>query len=167
MITVTCKYCKSKIDKQSAYCVRDKNGRNTYYCSEQEYNSAQKVSADRKALLAELTGIFGYEVYKNSLFMKMLGGLLANHPVEMILLYIRQNNAFLQSIADKGFQSEYHRINYFMAVLRNNLAGFTPKEDVILQSSYEMFQTNWAAKPRRPTVDDWEDAYLLGDDDVI
>lgn len=147
---VTCQICKKKIEKNEAY-KRVVGKVNKYYCSEQEWQAEEdkkkKVAEDKDKVYNLICDMFGYEIQNTQLFAEWtLWNKLKNN--EIIYKYLRENEDYLQQICDRSFNSEYQKIRYFSAVLKNSLSDFKPKVEVtieekpqtIIDSSFELFE---------------------------
>ena len=130
---VTCQICKKKIEKDTAYraiVIGPKSGKATtkYCCSEQEWkaeeNRKKKSKEDRDKVYFLICDMFGYEI-QNSKFFDEWRKWNKLKSDEMIYKYIRENEEYLQQVCDRSFDSEYGKIMYFSAILKNNLVDFT------------------------------------------
>ena len=54
--------------------------------------------------------------------------MLQVYSYEHILAYLTENKDYIAKVLDKEFVSEYAKIRYFSAILKNNMADFKPKE---------------------------------------
>ena len=165
---VTCKICRKKIEKDTAYkitTVSPTTGKktNTYYCSEEEYQAEEdrkkKYKEDKDRVYYLICDMFGYEIQNTQFFdeWKCWNKLKSNAE---IYKYLRENEERLQQICDKSFDNEYQRIRYFSAVLKNSLADFKPKVEkievpkpVVVEEQYE---TKYKKKTRQ-ALEDLED----------
>ena len=136
---VTCKICKDKIDRDTAYkvvTIGPISGKrtNSYYCSEAEYLAEEarknKAKEDKDKVYYLICDMFGYEIQNTKFFDEWAcwNKLKSN---EIIYKYLRENEVFLQQMCDKPFDNEYHRIRYFSAILKNNLRDYKPKEEIV------------------------------------
>lgn len=64
----------------------------------------------------------------NSALFKEINLLLDVYSYEYILAYLTENKEYITKILEKDFVSEYAKIRYFAAILKNNLADFRMKE---------------------------------------
>lgn len=119
---VTCQICKKKIERDSAYKITTEKG-NKYYCSQAEYDAMQKEKADKDAIYAEIVDIFGYKIQNSALFKewKCWNELASN---EKILSYIQENKDYIKGAVGKLNSTEYARIRYMSAILKNNLKDY-------------------------------------------
>ena len=123
---VKCRLCGTKVDKKEAFRVVV-GGKNTYYCNKFEY---QKVLHEREVkdnTYECINQIFGYKVLNSALF-KEINLLLEVYSYEHILAYLIENKEYLTRILKKDFTSEYAKIRYFAAILKNNIADFKMEE---------------------------------------
>lgn len=108
-------------------------GANHYYCNEQEYNEIQKRKQSKDNTFLCINNIFGYKVTSTVLF-KEINGLHDTYTYEKIFSYLQDNHQYLQQVMEKDFISEYAKIRYFSAILKNNLADFKMKEPEFVKS---------------------------------
>ena len=137
---VTCKYCKAKIEKKDAFQVHGEKY-NTYYCNKECYSNAiakkeeaQKIKAasgekkQRKIdpIYEEIADIFGYRIQNSALFaeMKLWRGICDDTK---ILAYLQENKDYIKAAMERTSSSEYARIRYVSAILKNSLADYNVK----------------------------------------
>lgn len=166
---VTCRICKTKIDKDTAYkivVVSPTSGKKTnhYYCSEQEWQAEEerkkKAKEDKDRVYYLISDMFGYEIQNTKLYDEWAkwNKLKSN---EIIYKFIRENETRLQQICDKLYDDEYHRIMYFSAILKNSLRDFKPKPKVeekpkvIIEET--VYETKYKSKSRAALEDLEED----------
>lgn len=141
---VTCRYCKSKIEKKDALQIPGEKY-NTYYCNQECYS---KANAEKKAkeierlakkqekeenkqkridpVYEEIADIFGYRIANSALFkeMKLWRGICDDTK---ILAYLQDNRDRIKSAMERASSSEYARIRYVSAILKNSLADYNVK----------------------------------------
>lgn len=125
MSKVTCRYCKKKIDKESAICI--KHGKvNWYYCNEQHANA----KTPRDKMYDEIYLILGKKI-TNCILFKEFDEIAKVHSYEKILAYIKENYQYLCMVMSKEFSTEYAEIRYLAAIFKNNLGDFKIPEEAI------------------------------------
>ncbi len=150
---VTCKICKEKIDRDTAYkitTVSPTSGKktNSYFCSEAEWQAEEdrknKARENKDKVYYLICDMFGYEIVNTKFFDEwhLWNKLKSN---EIIYKYLRDNETYLQQICNKSFDNEYQRIRYFSAVLKNSLRDYVPKGEVkevpsVTTSAFEFFE---------------------------
>lgn len=141
---VICRYCKSKIEKKDALQIPGEKY-NTYYCNKECYS---KANAEKKAkeierlakkqekeenkqkridpVYEEIADIFGYRIANSALFkeMKLWRGICDDTK---ILAYLQENRDRIKSAMERASSSEYARIRYVSAILKNSLADYNVK----------------------------------------
>ena len=133
MAKAKCRICGKELDTKISYKVIDKNGKNRYFCSQSEYETEEarkkKAKEDKDKVYQLICDLFGYEIQNTQLFAEwnLWNKLKSN---EIIYKYLVENKEYLQQICNKPFDSEYQRIRYFSAVLKNSLRDFKPKVEV-------------------------------------
>ena len=163
MARAKCKICGSALDTKDAYKVTDKNGKNKYFCSQSEFEAEEarkkKVAEDKDRVYNLICDMFGYEIVNTQFFAEwtLWNKLKSN---EIIYKYLRENENYLQQICDRSFGSEYQKIRYFSAVLKNSLRDFVPKVELAEQPKVvveEHYETKYKAKGRQALEDFEED----------
>lgn len=133
MARAKCQICKTPLDTNTAYKITDKNGKNKYFCSQDEFEAEEarkkKAKEDKDKVYRLICDLFGYEIQNTQLFAEwnLWNKLKSN---EIIYKYLVENKEYLQQICNKPFEGEYQRIRYFSAVLKNSLRDFKPKVEV-------------------------------------
>lgn len=159
---VKCKCCGNKIDRESAYKVMTDKG-NKYYCSKAEYEAMQKEQADKDAIYTEIVDIFGYKIQNSVLFKewKCWNELASN---EKILSYIQENKDYIKGSVGKLNSTEYARIRYMSAILKNSLVDYKvgsrkepEKIEVKNDSFFELFEPIKESKKMRKSFAELED----------
>jgi hypothetical protein len=75
-------------------------------------------------------------------------------------IFRRENEDYLQQICDRSFNSEYQKIRYFSAILKNSLRDFVPKVEVVEKPKVvveEHYETKYKPKVRQSLEDLEED----------
>ena len=153
---VTCQICKSKIERDAAY-KRVVGKANKYYCSEQEWQAEEdkknKATENKNRVYNLICDMFGYEIVNTQFFAEwtLWNKLKSN---EIIYKYLRENEDYLQQICDRSFDTEYQKIRYFSAVLKNSLRDFKPRVEevenpkVVIDTSFELFEPTFEKNPQ-------------------
>lgn len=168
MARCKCKKCQAQLDTTTAYkvvVVGPKSGKETsqYYCSEAEWKAEEdrknKVAEDRNRVYFLICDMFGYEIQNTKFFAEwVLWNKLKSD--EIIYKYLRENETYLQQVCEKSYNTEYQRIMYFSAILKNSLRDFKPKvtevekPKVVVEEHYE---TKYKPKARAALLDFEED----------
>ena len=127
---VTCKICKTKVDRDSCY-KRVVNGKNCYYCSREEYDKHEqekaKEIADKDKVYKLVCQIIGRDQIINSILWKEKAVWNSVKPDEIIGKYLEENKDYLVSVISRLEDKEFNRIRYLSAIVKNNLGDFKPK----------------------------------------
>lgn len=149
---VKCRKCNNKVDRTLAFKVVV-GGKNTYYCNEEEYKQyleeqrlkeeRQKKVKEEKELLNKkkeenkllrekiyknIEYIFGYLPVNTALY-KEMNELFKVFEYKTISQYLEQKKDYLcETLRMKEFSSEYGKIRYFSAILKNSMADFEIKD---------------------------------------
>lgn len=127
-----CEICKKKLDSQTAYCVevlvnhRDGSTGITkkYYCNKQEYDQREKQKRDRDNLYRVICEIFGVKEIINSALWKEKEEWNKKNTDYEILSYLLENKDKISKKMSEISGSEFGRIRYFSAILKNNLGDY-------------------------------------------
>ena len=162
---VTCQICRKKIERDMAY-KRVVGKANKYYCSEQEWQAEEdkkkKETEDRDKVYYLICDMFGYQIQNTQFFAEwtLWNKLKSN---EIIYKYLRENEDYLQQICDRSFNSEYQKIRYFSAVLKNSLSDFKPKVVEAEKPKIVVTETIYEAPThslnKRRSLEDLEDMF--------
>ena len=127
---VTCKICKTKVDRDSCY-KRVVSGKNWYCCSREEYDKHEqekaKEAADKDKVYKLVCQIIGRDQIINSILWKEKAVWNSVKPDEIIGKYLEENKDYLIGVIGRLDNVEYNRIKYLSAVIKNNIGDFKPK----------------------------------------
>lgn len=163
---VKCRKCGNKIDRNDAFKVVVDN-KNVYYCNEKEYEEhvkeKQKIERERfikkkeqqllkqkkekekiirERIYDSITRIFGY-LPKNTALYKEMNELIVCFGYELIDDYLKEREDYLyDTIQNKNFESEYGKIRYFSAILKNTLVDFENKRQEKKEESAKVYDIN-------------------------
>ena len=156
MVLVKCRGCSNKIDRDLAHKVVVK-GVNHYYCNKQEYDEIQKRRQSKDNTFLCINDIFGYKVTSSVLF-KEISGLHDTFTYEKMFAYLQENQQYLKQVMEKEFISEYAKIRYFSAILKNNLADFKMKEHEFVKSiNVDISSNRYKRKKQRKALSEIEE----------
>lgn len=158
---VKCRACGKKIEKSNAYAViTDKDRR--YYCSKEEVDelaARQKIKNDTYDIICD---IFGYKVQNSALFKEQkLWKEICDD--EKILAYLQENKDYITNAVSRLDSSEFAKIRYFSAILKNSLKDFSVQvrardaEPVKVEADFEMYEPTVSSKRKRRGLSDIED----------
>ena len=160
---VKCKICGEKIDRDTAY-KRVVNGKNFYYHSESEYETEekrkQKAAEDKERVYRLICDVMGEKEILNTALWKEKIEWNKAFADEIITKYLQENKNYLTSAIARLDSSQYAKIRYLSAILKNSLGDFKPKAievekpKVVVEEHYE---TKYKAKTRRSLEDLEED----------
>ena len=151
MVKVTCAFCKKKIDKDKAYPVKH-GKRNVYYCNEEH----SKAKSPRDLFLETAFEIFGRTT--NTAFFKEMKEISEVHGYEKMTSYLKDNEGYLNSVMQKDFNTEYGKVRYFAAILKNQLGDYVMKKPevkkVVTEDFFELTKKTSRKKEKRKGIDD-------------
>lgn len=140
MVQVTCKQCKTKIDKKQAwYILEEGKKKGIYFCNECEYKQymlhqqelqqQQELDNLEKQKFNELdvyiaAEILGYEIGQivPPFLKKRVKKLAQTYDYEVIKLcfeYLKRDLQYYMN--NKEFRDDQHKVNYIMVVVENNI----------------------------------------------
>jgi hypothetical protein len=125
-LLVTCKGCKKKIDRDTAYKVVVKN-KNTYYCDVKEYESIN-IEKECKNKAIDLSFELIGKTTNTSLF-KELTEIANVHTYTKLFKFIEANMIDLDTAIcrNEPYTHEYAKIRYFAAIIKNQIGDFKEK----------------------------------------
>lgn len=150
MAKVTCKFCKTKIDKESAfieeYLTDSGVLKNRYFCNEECYNGKQKEE-EKKIWLKEIKkenrerirAICGLgEKEKNIYFQSTYKSITDNFSQEDIYEFINKYEKDMLDILNNiDFKTVNSRIKYCLSMLENQLQHYIAENQLDKQESKE------------------------------
>lgn len=152
---VKCKICSQKVDRDDAYKV-EVNGKNNYYCSENEYKNLIQQKQDKDNVYTEINDIFGRKITNTAIF-KEITEISKIYTYERILAYLKFNNTYLGSVMTKDFSSEYAQIRYFSAILKNSLSDFKIESNLYdKEIVIDIPKDNFKQRKQKKTLADFE-----------
>ena len=135
MAKCKCRICGTPHNTEDAYKIVV-NNKNQYYCSQAEFEEdlerKKKAQEDKDKVYNLICDMFGYQIQNSQFFAEwtLWNKLKSN---EIIYKYLRENEDYLCRVCDKSFNSEYQKIRYFSAILKNSLRDFESKVEVVEQ----------------------------------
>lgn len=158
---VICRGCGKKVDRSQAYKITQGKV-NLYYCSEDEYKKilaekekAQEIKNNLQSIIDE---IFGYPVVNTALY-KEQSEWAKVKPLETIVAYLSDNKHYISTtLENKSFNSEYGKIRYFSAIVKNNVQSYTqPSPEIIKHADIEIYDAKYKPGRKRKCLTDYED----------
>ena len=164
MAKAKCKICGTDLDTKTAYKVTDKNNKNKYYCSQSEFEAEEerkkKIAEDKDRVYRLICDIMGEkEIISTALFKEWQVWLKVADNAK-IAKYLEENHDYLSSVIARLQNSEYARIRYLSAIIRDKIKAFVPKvevKEVPKVAVEEQYETKYKAKGRRALEDFEED----------
>ena len=174
MARCKCLVCGAVLDTKMAHRVElivnkktgEKEIKYKYCCSKTEYLAEEerkkKLKDDRNRVYDLICDMFGYEIVNTKFFAEWtLWNKLKSD--EIIHKYLRDNESYLQQICDKPFGTEYQKIMYFSAILKNSLKDYVPKVEIAEKPKIVVEETIYEAPAqslnKRRSLSDLEDMF--------
>ena len=164
MAKAKCKICGSVLDTSTAYKVTDKNGKNKYFCSQSEFEAEEerkkKAAEDKDRVYRLVCDIMGEREIINTALFKEWQEWLRVSDNSKIAQYLAENKDYLTSVIARLSSSEYAKIRYLSAIIRDKIKAFKPRVEVVEKPKViveEHYETKYKAKTRRALEDFEED----------
>ena len=130
MANPKCRVCGKTLKKKDAFVVKV-NGKNQYYCNEQEYNDYMAALKSEADFYEEVQYVFDINFcfsneYSFKRIKQSIKQLLTEYTREQILWFLNNNAAMMNRALDKKepFPSEYNRVSYVLAIIKNNIRDY-------------------------------------------
>lgn len=132
MRQVKCRNCGTFIDRDKAISVEHGKSK-LWYCSEdcrkkaeEKVIIAQKEKAEKEAVYNEICDIFNYKITNTALYKEwVIWNQVADNG--KILAYLKENHDYIAGAIGRLSSSEYAKIRYLSAVLKNSLHDYKVK----------------------------------------
>ena len=171
MARCKCKICGAELDSNTAYKVTDKNGKNKYFCSASEFEAEEerkkKAAEDKDRVYRLVCDIMGEnEIISTALWKEwQVWNKVADNA--KIAKYLEENQTYLTSVIGKLGSSEYARIRYLSAIIRDKIKAFVPKVEVVekpkvvepsisIDQTFEIYNGPTVINNRRRSFDEME-----------
>lgn len=164
MARCKCKICGGVLDTNVAYKVTDKSGKNKYFCSASEFEAEEerkkKAQEDKDRVYRLICDIMSEkEIINTALFKEwQVWNKVADNA--KIAKYLEENKDYLTSVIARLGSSEYARIRYLSAIIRDKIKAFVPKVEVVEKPKVvveEHYETKYKSKARTALLDFEED----------
>lgn len=172
MARCKCKICGTQLDTKTAYKITDKNGKNKYYCSASEFEAEEarkkKAAEDKDKVYRLICDILGEKEVLNTALWKEKQLWNKAFSDEIIAKYLAENKDYLTSAVSKLSGTEYAKIRYISAVLKNSLRDWKPKVEVVekvklnlepsiaVDQTFEIYRGSTNTNNTRRSFDDME-----------
>lgn len=156
---VKCKCHGIKIDRSTAYKVVI-NGKNNYYCSEQDYKRCNAKQEIEDKTYTKIFDIFEYQPEKKTL-KKEISSLANTYSYSKLFSYLSQNEEYLNKVMHKEFDNEFGKIRYFSAILKNQLPSFKEIQQIDKTINYELSEMKYNPRPRKKSLKEFENEVVI------
>ena len=158
MARAKCQICKTPLDTNTAYKVVDKNGKNKYFCSQDEFEAEEvrkkKAKEDKDKVYRLICNIMGEkEIISTALYKEWtVWNKVADN--EKIGKYLEENKSYHSSVIGKLNSSEFAKIRYLSTIIKDRIKEFVPrvkvKEPVVVEvdDNFELFELTPIIKPQ-------------------
>lgn len=165
MRQVKCRNCGTFIDRDSAISVQNGKAK-LFYCNEdcrqqaeEKKITAQKEQAEKDAIYNEICSIFNYKLTNTSLYKEWaIWNQVADN--EKILAYLKENHDYIVGAIGRLTSSEYAKIRYLSAVLKNSLHDYKVTkraEPEKIRVDCEVYEPTVSCKKKRRGLSELED----------
>lgn len=167
MARAKCKICGTQLDTNMAYKITDKNGKNKYFCSATEFETEEackkKAAEDKDKVYRLICDIMGKKEILNTALWKEKIEWNKAFSDEFIAKYLQENKDYLTSAITRLDSSEYAKIRYLSAILKNSLGDFKPKVVEVEKPKIVVEETIYTAPThtmnKRRSLDELEDMF--------
>lgn len=137
---VKCRICKNEMFNIDAYCKKSNDGKNIYYCTEDEYQDSIKFKEEKECC---------YETIKDILEINFIPPVLIKKVNEISEFYEykiitktfkEQEDIIRRSIQNKDFVSEFAKTKYIISIVANNIQKVKIKYIKEQQEIKKMFE---------------------------
>lgn len=149
MARAKCKICGTELDTKTAYKVTDKNGKNKYYCNQSEFEAAEEckkqAQEEKDRVYRLICDIMGEKEIISTALFKEWQVWLKVADNSKIGDYLSENKDYLTSVIARLGSSEYARIRYLSAIIRDKIKAFVPRVEVkevpkVTTNAFELFE---------------------------
>lgn len=166
MAKCKCKICGTPHDTKDAYKVVV-NNKNQYYCSQIEYEQdlarKKKAAEDKDRVYYLICDIMGEKEIINTALWKEKTEWNKAFSDEFIAKYLQENKDYLTSAITRLDSSQFAKIRYLSAILKNSLCDFKPKAVEIEKPKVVVDETIYEAPThslnKRRSLEDLEDMF--------
>lgn len=171
MAWAKCRVCGSKINSIDAYLVITLDGKGNekkaFYCNKDEYEEdlkkKEKANTDKDNAYYSICEIIGRKEIINTILWKEWKQWNKVASNEILAKYLEKNKWYLKNVVSKLDDSEFPRIKYLSAIIKNNLGDFTvrnkteePRKVVVEETFYVPTVTH---NNKRRSLADLEDEF--------
>ena len=163
-----CRICGEVLDTNIAFKVVT-NGKNAYYCSQDEFEADEKAkakaSADKDMVYKLICEIIDREKIINTALWKEWNVWNKVATNEIIGQYLMENKEYLIGAIARLDNVEFNRIRYLSAILKNSLGDFKPKiivsetEKPKVTVDQTFYESTPATRSKRRSLADLEDEF--------
>ena len=151
MARCKCQICKTELDSKTSFKVTDKNGKNKYFCSKEEYEAEEqrkkKVAEDKDRVYRLICDIMGEPEIINTILFKEWQIWLKVADNEKIGKYLEENKEYLTSVIARLQSSEFAKIRYLSTIIKDKIKGFVPRVEADKPRIVEVDMTMYDATP--------------------
>ena len=167
MARAKCKICGTQLNTETAYKITDKNGKNKYYCSATEYEAEEtrkkKAAEDKDLVYRLICDIMSEKEIINTALWKEKTEWNKAFSDEFIAKYLQENKDYLTSAITRLDSSQFAKIRYLSAILKNSLSDFKPKIEEVEKPKViideKIYDTPTHSPNKRRSLEDLEDMF--------
>lgn len=149
---VKCKSCGKELINLEAYKV-SKNGKNIYYCSEEEYNIITKEEDEKNKCLKEVAKIIKVSMLPPVLT-KQINTLREFYEYHVILRTFKdKTDAIRWALEHRTFNSEFTKYKYIITIIMNGIDDTKKAMDKERRDMEKLFESNKDSNDRAIEID--------------
>jgi len=104
----------------------------------------------------EIYKLFG-EIVLNTNLYKEMSEISLIHGYKKMLAFINSNYETIEKALNKSFSTEYLKIRYFSAIIKNGIGDFKEeKEFPLIPASIDIIEPNYRHKKRKKSLSEFE-----------
>lgn len=166
MARAKCRICGAPLDTTIAYKIVVK-GVNKYFCSKEEYDNEetkkQQEVDNRNKSYRLICEIFNVKEILNTALWKEYNEWLKVSESSKIVDYLGENKDYLTKMINRLNATEFAKIRYLSAILKNGLNDFKPKKieetkRFGISTTEEHYETKYKPRQRKALID-FEEEY--------
>ena len=165
MRQVKCRNCGTFINRDSAISIQNGKAK-LWYCNEncrqqaeEKKIAAQKEQVGKDAIYNEICDIFNYKIVNTALWREWaIWNQVADN--RKILAYLKENHDYIAGAIGRLSGSEYAKIRYLSAVLKNSLHDYKvtkQAEPEKIRVDCEVYEPTVSCKKKRRGLSELED----------
>ena len=137
-----CKICGKQLTTDTAYKITNYNGKNTYYCSKEEYDEVNKKKEIENRCYNTISTIMNIP-FVTPMLKKQIKKIVEFYDYPIIERTFKENEKAIKWFLDNNEDSsEYGKSRYIMTIIINNINGVARKYKEEQKRIKQLFESN-------------------------